>query len=329
MARRNKKGSLKYQMKQELAGMKALGESKHEAKKAQKASCEATGQKWNPTQVPGKIFAKKSFRTYQQQGGQFISWIKEQEPGHKDLKQISRELGIRYLQEKQAQGCTPATVSTTMASLNKVFGWGLSKKEAGLKSRSYKQITRSRGIKAHDGKYNHENWKGQMLVAQAFGCRRESISPKRDKTGKLEHEFVLKPSSFVRHEGKTYALLVEKGGKYRAAPCLAKHEKAVGELLGDIKEVEKLPTMADFKQLHRSCGEPFLFKSYTAKVDNHALRSQYACDRYTELTESKVSSGKVVENDYREKYDAELVARVSQDLGHNRLAIVVENYFRD
>ncbi len=51
------------------------------------------------------------------------------------------------------------TISKDMAALNKLFNTHICKKDAGIKSRSYKDITRSRGEKAHDKKYNPDNYK--------------------------------------------------------------------------------------------------------------------------------------------------------------------------
>ena len=76
------------------------------------------------------------------------------------------------------------------------------------------------------------------------------------------------------------------------------------------------------KRTAKSTGKP-LFKRYTRKIDNHALRREYAKNRYKEIAEEKDSE----EKDYR-GYDKEVLRVLTQDLGHNRLDVVIYNYLK-
>lgn len=95
-----------------------------------------------------------------------------------------------------------------MAAHNKLFNYHITKKEAGIKKRSYKDINKSRGPKAHDKKYNLKNYKGQITLAKACGCRRESM-------------LKVTPERITWKDGLPYKVhLIEKGGKERDATIL-------------------------------------------------------------------------------------------------------------
>src|SRR5699024_11572774 len=65
-----------------------------------------------------------------------------------------------------------------------------------------------------------------------------------------------------------------------------------------------------------------LFVSYTTKIDNHALRREYAKKKYQEM-ENKLRDAK---QDYYQQYDQRAIAEVSKYLGHNRSRVIVEHY---
>ena len=69
-------------------------------------------------------------------------------------------------------------------------------------------------------------------------------------------------------------------------------------------------------------GKP-MFERYTKKIDNHAFRGEYARKRYQELIKEKGSDAK----DYR-GYDSDVLRKLTKDLGHNRLDVVVYHYLR-
>jgi hypothetical protein len=100
-----------------------------------------------------------------------------------------------------------------MSAINKIFGTALTKKEAGLNNRSYKDVTRSRAERPNDKKYNPKNYAKQIAFAKACGCRYDSI---------LEGQYQVKPCSLRKNpKGNIFVSLVEKGGKFRNAPVLS------------------------------------------------------------------------------------------------------------
>lgn len=147
-----------------------------------------------------------------------------------------------------------------MDALNKLFNFNVTKKDAGIKQQSYKNITRSRGYTVHDRKYNPDNYSDQILFPKASSCRRESV-------------LVVKAEHFIWEIGLPVRVyLKDKGGKERKVPILKKYQENVKEMLED-KEIGKL-----------------IFDKYTKKIDNHAFRRGYVKERYVEIIDFRVDS---------------------------------------
>lgn len=146
------------------------------------------------------------------------------------------------MQERQSQGKSAWTLSKDMSAFNKIFNHGLTKKEVGLQERSYKQTERSRMERNHDNKFNAKNYERQITFAQAFGCRRESI---------YGGQYQVKDVSLFRYNDKIYASFIEKGGRYREAPCLASMQSQIEKMFPNIQEREPL-TKQQFQELYQS-----------------------------------------------------------------------------
>ncbi len=319
---RVKFGSIIHQMNMRMNSLKRFGQSKHDAKADFRLEQKAKGDVWNPASAPG-IYSFKTFDSYHQTSMEFAKWLKQNHPEIKDIQVIDKAIVIQYLQFRQQDGKSAYTISKDMSALNKVLDLSIRKKEANLKERSYKDVTRSRTQKAHDRKYSPDNYKNQIAFAKACGCRRESI---------LGGNYQVKPSSVWQNQnGKLFVSLIEKGGRFRNAPILLTYEKAIREMVPNIETRE---TISDYKmdaerfrKIYFNAEQPFLFTKYTNKIDNHAFRAEYARARYQEEIHKKESAGKQIKADYR-GYDKECVLKVSKSLGHNRPSVVVEHYFR-
>ncbi|MED4885473.1 hypothetical protein P9764_16645 [Bacillus smithii] len=166
----------------------------------------------------------------------------------------------------------------------------------------------------HDIKYNARNYERQIAFARAFGCRRESI---------VGGQYQVKDISLFRRNNKIYASFIEKGGRYREAPCLASMQPIIEKMFPNIQEREPL-TKQQFQELYQS-SQYYLFDRYTTKIDNHAFRHEYARNLYQELLEQRDNSREV---ELYRVYDKEILREVSEALGHSRLSVVVEHYLR-
>ena len=268
--------------------MKCIDVSRHQAKKEYK---EMMGKN-NANRTMG-IHSYKTYDAYKQTSIEFIRHLRSENKDLKNISQIKKEHIVDYLKHRQDDGKSAYTISKDMAALNKLFNYHITKKEAGIKRRSYKDVKRSRGPKEHDRKYNPENYKEQIDLAKACGCRRESM-------------LKITPERFTFKDGLPYKVhLIEKGGKERNATILKDYREGVKEILNG-----------------KDDGKP-LFERYTKKIDNHAFRGEYARNRYQELIKEKGSDAK----DYR-GYDSDALRKLTKDLGHNRLDVVVYHYLR-
>jgi hypothetical protein len=319
---RQKIGSLIYQLTERLKSLQRFGQSKHTAKAAYRRKQEAHGEKWNPAFAEG-IYSYNTYYAYKQTAVEFANWAKKELPGVKRVDCFTKEHIIKYLQERQTTGKSAYTVSKDMSALNKTFNFGICKKEAGLKTRSYKDVTRSRLERQNDKKYNPRNYTKQIIFAKASGCRRESV---------LGGKYQVAACSFWRDSrGNVFVSLIEKGGKFRNAPILEKYKMEIEKMVPKIPTRTQYQSLAmeafRFKELYRKSGQECLFSKYTKKIDNHAFRAEYARERYSELIQQKRSLGEEILKNYR-MYDREILHLLSKSLGHDRISVVVEHYLR-
>jgi len=254
---------------------------------------------------------------------EMAAWIKKEHPEIKTLAGVNREHAIKYLQSRQNDGKSAYTLSKDMSALNKIFCTGLTKKESGLSNRSYKNVTRSRVERPNDKSYNPKNYANQITFAKATGCRRESI---------LGGQYQVKPCSvWIDPKGNIFVSLIEKGGKFRNAPVLERYKADIKHIVPNMAIRTPHSSLAIeehiFKELYRNSAQEVLFNKYTEKIDNHAFRAEYARVRYEELLQNMKEQGEEILQNYR-GYDRDCLRLVSQDLGHNRVSVVVEHYMR-
>jgi hypothetical protein len=313
MARQLK--NLKIQMHKNLSEKIKIGTSRHEAKKdyAQKCKNDGTIAKLNESPYVHSISTADNYRTVIDQ---FSNWIKTEHPEiweSKDLGQVTKDITYEYLQSKEDRGLSAWTISKDMSALNKTLDLNLTKAEGGLRERNIADITRSRAEGSNDKHYNKDNYADQIRLSESFGLRRESVQG---------GQYALKAdvSLFIK-DNQVYAGLIEKGGRYREAPCLSKFQAEILEKY-NVLERDSL-TKEQFKELYNSSNAELLVDKYTTMIDNHAFRSEYAKELYQQLADQK--------QDLKEDYkglDKALVLEVSQSLGHNRASVTFFHYLR-
>lgn len=191
-----------------------------------------------------RIHSYKTYNAYKQTSVEFSKYMKKEHKDIKDVRQVKEEHVVEYLQYRQEDEKSSYTISKDMAALNMLFNFYVTKKDAGIKQRSYKDITRSRLDTENDKKYNPDKYKEQILFAKASGCRRESV-------------LVVTPECFTWKDGLPVKVhLIEKGGKEREAHILVKYQ-------------ENLKSVLENKEMGKR-----LFERYTEKIDNHAFRRE-------------------------------------------------------
>ena len=309
-----KRLNLKMQLNKKLDKLLKIGESKHEAKKQYREYCQKNNIKYNPAKTEG-IHSIRTADSYRDTINRFGDWTKKNMKDTKHIENINKEQAYKFLKEKEEQGNSPWSVSRDMAALNKCLNLNLNKKDGGLRQRNINNISRSRDTRQHDREVNLSNYKEPILLAKAFGVRRETIQG---------GEYQAKNINLYKNNGNIYLRAIEKGGKYREVQCLDRYQTEI-EKTFKVQEGQSL-TKSQFKDLYNKTEEePYLIGKYTQKIDNHAYRAEYAMERYQELEEQKNKNGENLQKNYK-GYDKEILSQVSQDLGHNRLRVVVDHY---
>ena len=347
--------NMKMQMNKIIDGKIAIGSSKVKFRNAQREKVKREDgyvKKGyvNKCESP-MIHSCSTADAYRKVVGEFSGWLKESQReiwDSKDLSHVEKDTCYQYLHEREENGCSPYTVSANMSALNKVLGLNLSKDEGNLAERDCNNITRSRLETKSDSEYNPNNYKDQIQFSQSFGLRRESV---------FGGKYSVKESSLFKEDGRLYCGVISKGGRYNEQPCIAAKQEAMENKYTHIEErhsspftilnlekrnadiesrekydlkIEQTSTKAEFIANYNKTDDSYkLFHEYTKVIDNHAFRRDYAQELYRELAQDKIDNGDITYHDCYKIFDREIVMKVSNALGHNRINVAIENYLRN
>jgi hypothetical protein len=197
----------------------------------------------------------------------------------------------------------------------------LTKSEVGLKERQTKDILNNRGLRnecANSSLYQRNRDITDFVTAT--GVRRQSLT-------------VITPKDFLRDgNGLVYGVRVkEKGGKKRCCYVLDSHQQAITDFVNS-------------RMVQKGKDAP-LWDKVNKNINTHWFRAEYAEQLYKELEQSKFNGEEYFNGKYDEfinqlkletatrryvstckGYDTNLMAMVSQELGHNRIDVIYTNY---
>lgn len=291
-----------------MKDMNCIGESRHQAKKEAR---ENLGYEHNKTVG---IHSYKTFDTYKSSCKQFTSYLKENCKDVRNIEDIKAEHIKEYIKHRADTGKSSYTYSKDLAALNKVFGTSVTKQDCDVANRSYKDISNNRELKEHHSHINYSNYRDEITILKATGMRRESL----DKVN---------VDSF-KYDSKGYPVavkLVEKGGKHREAEVLKDYRQDVKSILekqldcnGNDREkpiFEHIPTRLG---THRFRQE-YAREVYDSYIKEHGTGNMRLCD----TNEKAYASDKRTE---LRGYDVAALKFTTENLGHNRLDVVIYNY---
>lgn len=298
---RNKRGSLNHQINQRMQQMNCIGESRHQAKEEAR---ENLGYKNNKTVG---IHSYKTYDTYKSSCKQFVAWAKENNKGIRNIEDVKEEHIKEYIKDRASSGKSSYTYSKDLAALNKVFGTALTKQDCEVERRSYKEITNNREFKEHHNHINYNNYRNEIDMVRATGMRRESLTK-------------ITPSAFnYKKDGTPYQVrlrderayggsnLSEKGGRDRIVDIPHQLQDRVREIVEEHRENGNLD------------NKP-IFDHVSSRLGTHRFRQEFAETTYKNYLEEHGES-----STYR-GYDKEAIQHTTQQLGHNRMDIVIYNY---
>lgn len=286
--KKEKRGSLSYQINQRMKSMLCVGESRHDAKADYKKNIDGNTQ----NKTVG-IHSYQTFENYKNVCKGFTTWVKSNDSSVKNIEDITTEHIENYIKHRADEGYSASTYSQDLAGLNKVFGTSVTKKDCNVDNRSCKKYTNNRELKEHHNHINLDNYKDECDLIKGCGMRRSSLEGK------------LKPSDFVRNEQGvcTGVKLKEKGGKTRVADIRASYQERVTNIVNSFKNSDKA-----------------MYNKIPNRLPTHRLRQDYARGLYSDYVQEHGDCG--------EKYkdlDSDAVTYVSKNLGHSRQE-VIKNY---
>lgn len=288
-----------------------FGQSKYEAK-------QISYQKGNKGKVDG-IYSKKTMSDYKKVAEQFHIWQKNKGYYFHSVNEVTTSTLKEYLLERQSKGCSAWTVSHDLSALNKIFDTTISKKECGLASRKADNIKNNRGLANNYRNTVYTNNKEMIAFISAVGVRRQSLTK-------------LRPSDAIRDKDNIVIgfSVIEKGGKQRNCYVRKSCQKEI----------------TDFVNGHIfQNGDNYFWSRVDKNLNTHWYRAIYAQHLYNELADfkangtdyfsgykdvfvnqTKLENATKGHKETTKGYDTELLAVVSQNLGHNRIDVVYTNY---
>ena len=315
---------LNLKLYKELESKKRFGESRQEAKaqaiEEHKAWCKENGEKFylKDARVDG-IYSHGTFTNYLKVGARFTSWLEAEKEiaDAKSIRAMARRYGAEYLESLKEREVSYFTIAQAKSCLGKLAEKEIDYK---LEPQRYQEITKGRLTSQRASLFREDLNRDLVLIAKATGGRR----------GDLER---LEVKNFLRGKsGEVVAVEFKgsKGGRDRVSPILPKYQIEVTRLV-DEKARQ---------------GKDMVFDSVNSKANIHAYRRFYAQEVYKYAQDNKDyresllkayrGLGYSLPREYDKTYitrdgrtfDREALFTTSQALGHSRLAVVPNNYFK-
>lgn len=298
-----KKSNITHECIKALKKQEHYGESKFEAKKEAKAKAILEGREFKNVQG---IYSFNTMKTYEKSCKQFIEYCltnhKAEIRHYSDCRRYTEE----YLQSEIDRGLSAWTIHTRASAICSSYNIRLEDLEITLPKRLREDITRTRGYDSSKYQDIDERYHEIKLFIRATGCRRDELLHLRKKDIKFS------PT------GKNiYIYKRGKGGVERW--CLV-----------NPKYNELVKKMFDESPAYTINGEQRIFKNnQIPKSAIHDLRADYACDMYKIYKANGFGNGKYYHcrnERLGDSFDKGVLAKVSEDMGHHRIDVVVSNY---
>lgn len=279
-----------------LDTLMAIGQSRFQAKQAQRAASAEAG--W--TVSTGKIHSHTTRKVYQQHILAFINWARTNHGITRLawLDECADDLVSQYLTAHVVANRSAYTLQTERAALRLFFGdWSLAAAMS-IPRRTRSTITRSRGPAGHDRHFQPAHWQAHIRFAQACGLRRAELRDLRVR------------DVYTAEDGTLFVHVKNgKGGKAREVSVLKGHEQ-------DVLTV-----------VQRRAPHEKVFDHIPGHMDVHSYRRDSAQRRYLQHAPGQALPP-VAGSLKRDEYDPAAAQQVSWDLGHNRLNVVLRHYLR-
>ena len=217
------------------------------------------------------------------------------------------------------------TYSKDMAAINKIFNFEITKEDCNVANRSYLDITNNREMKEHHNHINYSNYANEIAVLRATGMRRESLEKISYNSFNYDDKGYPVSLRLVDERANGGENLKEKNGRERIAEIVEDRREELKNILESKLEASNNP-------------DEKLFSDVSNKLGTHRFRQEYAKEMYNQYLD-KYGADTVKLKDIMEcekngdkttfrGYDIGALKYATENLGHNRISVIVYNYLR-
>lgn len=301
--REKKHQSLVHQVEMKLKSKMAIGHSKYDDQKAERALLKEKRKKDSKAMLSyqerisiHKIYTWSTFQDYQKHACYFVKWCKE----HYGCRMLSecRQYVDEWLMARSV--LAPHSQKLEACALAKVFDCTT---EDFIKTavRHRAGITRSRKAAKRDKNFSEAKNREFIEFCKATGLRKKELK-------------CLRGTQLVFKNGIYYIAVTSgaKGGRYRESPIISNIDAIVEQM--------------------KEAGNGKVW-SYVPDMDVHSYRSDYCTEIYNTLARPIEMIPKNERYHCRSDlkgvcYDKHAMLIASRCLGHNRINIIAEHYLR-
>ena len=298
-----KQPNIKQQLQNRIDGLTRFGEKK------------VKDDPTNPNRAEG-IHSVKTCESYRATARLFGDYLKQEHV--RNIDDITREHVQGFMHTRE--NLSPYTYSRELSAINKMLDTRYTVREFDMRGRSHHNIQNNRGLSQCDTSQAERN-RQALEFAHACGMRRSSIDR-------------VTPADFIRNSsGQCIGVhLLEKGGKERDAIILQQYR-------------DRITLQVDNAIQQTGLTTPFL-KEPDHNANPHYERGEYARELYADLMQAGQAGydyydgmrDRFINDEYYSKacerykdeyvrgYERDTMAEVSQNLGHNRIDVVLYHY---
>jgi len=287
--------SIKGQLTDKHRELCRFGQKRHEAKKVY------GGVNKVPT-----IHSFETYNTYKKQIKAFADFLMKPEINVRKIEDIKPVHVKMYLEYCQARGDSTYSLNTYAAAITKVTGITRDKIGFQFPTRKRENITRSRGVSKSELKINISNYSDVIALCKACGLRRR------------EAQSLLWKDIIVTEKDITIHVRNAKGGRPRTVKANKTYEPQLRKVIQQ-------------KGAHKP-DEHFIDYKIPKNIDVHGLRAEAAKTLYMELERERGPKKFSRKEEYHTRdgtgrvFDKEILLKVSNFLGHNRIDVAVKHY---
>lgn len=253
------------------------------------------------------IYSTRTYETYREQGRYFAAYAKQK--GYKTLDG-AKEIVAEYLQMLIDSGKSGFSVRTAASAIGKIYGVNYSTFGVEMPDRKRSEITNNRGQSKMLAHYNAETVEKYASILRCIGLRRSEA-------------LLARGADLMQEDGKYFVWVPRgKGGKYRKAIVQGTDE--------EIKAVVQL--FEEARERAEKGGDGLVWPSGIPRnLPVHRFRAEYAQRVYKSVARPVEALQKEEKYICRGDlagvvYDRQALAYASEQLGHNRVSVVADNY---